>query len=50
MVDAVLDASVTKEADPLGMVPTASSFSVASSIGDAIASAIDAKDFQKKTQ
>ena len=39
MVDAVLDASVTKEADPLGMVPTAS-FSVASSIGDAIASAL----------
>ena len=39
LVDATLDASVGKEADPLGIVPTAS-FAVASSIGDAIASAL----------
>jgi len=39
LVDASLDASVGKEADPLGIVPTAS-FAVASSIGDAIASAL----------
>ena len=39
LVDVSLDASVGKEADPLGIVPTAS-FAVASSIGDAIASAL----------
>ena len=38
-VDAVIDASVDKEADPLGIVPTAS-FAVASSLGDAISSAL----------
>jgi len=38
-VDAVIDASVDKEADPLGIVPTAS-FAVASSMGDAISSAL----------
>ena len=36
-VDCVLDASVTEEADPLGIVPT-SSFMVSSAICDAIAS------------
>jgi len=38
-VDVALDASVTIEADPLGIVPTAS-FAVAASLGDAIASAL----------
>jgi arabinose-5-phosphate isomerase len=39
LVDVSLDAGVGKEADPLGIVPTAS-FAVASSIGDAIASVL----------
>ena len=38
-VDVALDASVTIEADPLGIVPTAS-FAVAASLGDSIASAL----------
>jgi len=38
-MDVVLDASVCAEADPLGIVPTAS-FAVASAMGDAIASAL----------
>jgi len=38
-VDVTIDASVDKEADPLGIVPTAS-FAVASSLGDAISSAL----------
>ena len=38
-VDIALDASVTIEADPLGLVPTAST-AVAASLGDAIASAL----------
>jgi len=37
--DVVIDASVDKEADPLGIVPTAS-FAVASSLGDALASTL----------
>ena len=39
LVDTTLDASVSIEADPLGIVPTAS-FAVASAIGDAIASSL----------
>ena len=38
-MDAVLDASVDREADPLDIVPTAS-FSVAAAIGDALAGAL----------
>lgn len=38
-VDAILDSSVPEEADPLGIVPTAS-FAVSASLGDAIASAL----------
>ena len=38
-MDVCLDASTKEEADSLGIVPTAS-FAVASSIGDAIASAL----------
>ena len=38
-VDVLLDASVSEEADPLGMVPTAS-FAVAAALGDAIGSAL----------
>lgn len=38
-VDVVIDASVDKEADPLGIVPTAS-FAVASSLGDALSSTL----------
>ncbi len=38
-VDVVLDATVQIEADPLGIVPTAS-FAVAAALGDAIASAL----------
>jgi arabinose-5-phosphate isomerase len=37
--DVVIDASVDKEADPLGIVPTAS-FAVASSLGDALSSTL----------
>ena len=48
LVDTSLDASVSNEADPLGIVPTAS-FAVASAIGDAIASAImNRKGFTEK--
>lgn len=38
-VDAYLDSSVPEEADPLGIVPTAS-FSVSAALGDALASAL----------
>ena len=38
-VDAYLDSSVPEEADPLGIVPTAS-FAVSASLGDALASAL----------
>lgn len=38
-VDAFLDSSVPEEADPLGIVPTAS-FSVSAALGDALASAL----------
>ena len=38
-VDAYLDSSVPQEADPLGIVPTAS-FAVSASLGDALASAL----------
>ena len=46
-MDAVIDGTVASEADPLRIVPTAS-FSVASAIGDAIASALMVrKNFDK---
>ena len=38
-MDVVLDASVSREADPLGMVPTAS-FVVTAALGDALASSL----------
>ena len=46
-VDAVLDASVQTEADPLGIVPTAS-LAVAAAGGDSIASALMEKKLFRK--
>ncbi len=47
-VDVFLNASVSKEADPLGIVPTAS-FIVASALGDALASSLmKRKNFTKE--
>jgi len=48
MADVILDASVEKEADPLGLMPTSSS-TVSLAIGDALASALaQAKQFTKE--
>ena len=47
-VDVAIDASVSIEADPLGIVPTAS-FAVAAALGDALASALmEKRNFSEK--